>query len=136
MASPEKVRFRAVPGILAPVPGQAARHGGQVEYVGRRTDADAVKANSKVRTGERHAVLKDLEACHPCDADSNAVYTNDEPGYLSALRRMARDGDIAPADDVTAKWCGLAFDTPASTAAPAARVPRRTAETTKPEASS
>lgn len=129
MASPKTVRVAAVPGIFAIIPGLAATHGAQVEYVGRRVDHDAIKANSRPRDEgtAKISVLEDVEACYPADSDHNAEYSRDGHGVavFNSLRRMIRDGDIAPADSATASWAGVQAPA-ARNATPPARVPRRT----------
>lgn len=107
MASPEQVRVRAVEGILAPVPGYAAKHGAQIEYVGRRTDQKAIADGSRTRI-DGVKVHDDHEACYPPDAEHNTVFTRaDGILGLATIRKMILDGDIEAADDVTAKWAGV-----------------------------
>lgn len=127
MASPEQIRVRAVEGILAPVPGYAANHGMQIEYLGRRTDQKAIKDTSRTRH-DGIVVHGDNEICYPPDAEHNSVFVRDaDVGVFGALRKMIRDGDVAAADDVTAAWAGVksaAKSQKLTPAAPAARASR------------
>lgn len=119
MASPDMVRVAAVPGVYAQVPGHVATHGGRIAYVGRRVDHDAVKASSKTRA-DGAVVITDFEAAYPPDAEHNSVFTREGhgPEVLNALRKMMRDGDVAPGDIATAQWAGIS-------PAPAAIAPRQ-----------
>lgn len=108
MALPEKIRVRAVEGILAPVPGYAAAHGMQVEYVGRRTDHEAHKSSARTRE-DGVVVHDDHEECYPIDDEHNSEFSRGLGiSVFATLRKMIRDGDIAPADAVTAKWADVA----------------------------
>lgn len=107
MASPELTCWAAVQGVLVPVPGQPAKHGMSASYVGRALDQGALDA------GET-----DLEKLYPPSADANCKFLRSENvGVVSELYRIAKHGDIAPADEVTSKWCGIPMNA-APTAAP------------------
>lgn len=124
MASPESIRVRAVAGIIAPVPGYAANHGGQVEYVGRRTDNDAIRSTAKKRI-DGVIVHGDPEVCYPIDPEHNAVFSRDLGiSTLGTVRKMILDGDIEAADDITAKWAGVKLAVPSPPDSPA-RMSRR-----------
>lgn len=132
MALPKEIRVRAAPGVFALVPGYAAAHGMQVEYVGRRTDHEALKAHGRVRE-DGAIVIDDLEACYPADPDHNATFLRGMgPQVLASVRRLLADGDALPGDEATARWANVKIPAaapapaPAPSASPAApRVPRR-----------
>lgn len=109
MALPEQVRVRAVEGIFAPVPGYAAAHGMQVEYVGRRVDHAAMKASARKRP-DGVMVHGDPSVCYPIDPEHNSVFSSaDGVSLFSSLRKMIIDGDIAAADETTARWAGVSM---------------------------
>lgn len=140
MASPDIVRVGAVPGVFVQAPGRGGRNGAQVEYLGRRTDHDAIKVNSVHRV-DGVVALKNLEACYPPDNGHNSEYRRvDGPSVMNAVRTEIRTGNAVPLDETTAAWAGVPFRAPtteltapevAPATSPAPRVPRRSTSDAK-----
>jgi hypothetical protein len=109
MASPETVRAGAVAGVLVHAPGRGTHDGAQVEYLGRRTDHAAIKANS-VKRPDGIVVLKNLELCYPIDAEHNTTYHRSQGiSVTGAVRNAIRLGEAVPLDQATADWAGVPF---------------------------
>jgi hypothetical protein len=116
MALPDKLTFYAVPGTLAPVP---KLFGNVAQYIGRRLDYDAIKKNTETRPGDFHSVLRNLEDCYPIDPASNSEFNRGHGIHvLGELAKMAKQGDIVAADEVTAKWSNVKFKAEAIVAQP------------------
>lgn len=75
-------------------------HGGAFRYVGWKFDPNA----------PGHAVVS--AEPHACDSESA------EAEYLA---KCCRNGDLSPADDATAKFCGVALQKPTKTAPSSAK---------------
>lgn len=107
MALPEQLNFVGVKGHFASVP---RLFGNVAQYVGRKLDYDAINKNSRKRTGGfiDTVVLENPEECYPLDPTANATFNRAlGVAVMQELRKMALQGEIAPADSITAAWCGV-----------------------------
>ncbi len=87
--TPASIRVKAVPGILCPVP---RLHGNVCRYVGRSAG-------------------KGLEESLPFEE-----FPSMPRDVFQEIVRHVRFGDLAPADESTATYCGVKFSAPAKPA--------------------